>query len=86
MSHFYNQCQRYRGQTVTVRCRDGSSHHGRIVRVSPSHVYLQPVGRHRFGGYGLGFWGGGYGGYGYSPVAVPLAFVTGVVLGSLLFW
>ncbi|NLP52689.1 MULTISPECIES: hypothetical protein [Bacillaceae] len=86
MSQFYNQCRRYQGQMVTVRCRDGSSHHGRIVRVSPSHVYIQPTGGNRFGGYGMGFWGGYYGGYGYNPVAVPLAFVTGVVLGGLLFW
>ncbi|MCM3617249.1 hypothetical protein M3936_06645 [Sutcliffiella horikoshii] len=86
MSQFYNQCCRYQGQMVTVRCRGGVSHHGRIVRVSPSHVYIQPTGRNRFGGFGMGFWGGYYGGYGYNPVAVPLAFVTGVVLGGLLFW
>jgi hypothetical protein len=86
MSQFYYQCRRYQGQMVTVRCRDGSSHHGRIVRVSPSHVYLQPAGGNRFGGFGMGFWGGYYGGYGYNPVAVPLAFITGVVLGGLLFW
>lgn len=84
MSQFYHQCQRYHGQVVTVKCRDGSNHSGRIVRVSPSHVYIQPTGKRNLGGFGMGFYGGFYGGY--SPIAVPLAFVTGIVLGGLLFW
>ncbi|WP_223701933.1 hypothetical protein [Sutcliffiella deserti] len=87
MSQYYHQCRRYQGQVVTVKCRDGSSHHGRIVRVSPSHVYIQSNNRGGLGGFGMGFYGG-YGGYygGYRPYAVPLAFVTGIVLGGLLFW
>lgn len=88
MSQFYQQCQRYQGQVVTIRCRDGSSHCGRIMRVSPSHVYIQPNRRGALNGFGMGYYPGygGYPGYGYNPVAVPLAFVTGIVLGGLLFW
>ncbi|WP_096154374.1 MULTISPECIES: hypothetical protein [Bacillus] len=85
MSHFYNQCQRYHGQNVTLTCRDGSRHTGRIVRVTPRTVYIQPSGGRQLGGFGYGFYGGYYG-RGYSPVAVPLAFITGIVLGGLLFW
>lgn len=88
MSHYYNLCQRYHGQNVTLTCRDGSRHVGRIVRVTPRTVYIQPVGGRRLGGFGFGFYGGYYGGFygGYSPIGIPLAFVTGLVLGGLLFW
>ena len=84
MSHYYNLCQRYHGQNVTLSCRDGSRYSGRIVRVTPRTVYIQPTGGRSFGGFGYGYYGGFYGGY--SPIGIPLAFVTGLVLGGLLLW
>lgn len=82
MSHYYGICQRYHGKVVSITCRDGRKHVGRIVRVTPRMVYIQPTGGVR-GGYGYGFYGGW--GWGY-PIGIPLAFITGVVLGGLLFW
>lgn len=45
MSRIYHACLRYRGRLVWVRCRDGRLYQGRIVRVTPSHVYLIPAAR-----------------------------------------
>lgn len=79
----YDLCCRYQGRVVSICCRDGKRHTGKIVRVTNSHVYIQPVDGRNMGGFGFGFWGG-YGGF-YRPYAIPLAFITGVVLGGL-FW
>ncbi|MFT4414110.1 hypothetical protein ACLM5H_09635 [Fredinandcohnia humi] len=85
MQNIYEQCCRYQGQVVSIRCRDGRKHVGRIVRVTGRHVYIQPTGPRSLGGFGLGYWGGyGYG-Y-YRPFAIPLAFITGLAVGSLFFW
>jgi hypothetical protein len=83
MNNYYDLCCRYQGRHVTIRERSGKVHSGRITRVTRSHVYLEPRGGRNLGGFGYGF----YGGYGYRrPYAVPLAFVSGLVLGSLFFW
>lgn len=85
MSQYYGLCQRYHGQNVRITHRDGNVHVGRIVRVTPQRVYIQPY-RGRGGGYGMGFYGGYYGGY-YGPAyGIGLGFITGVALAGLLFW
>ncbi|MFS0863270.1 hypothetical protein [Fredinandcohnia sp. 179-A 10B2 NHS] len=85
--NIYDQCCRYQGRVVNIRCRDGNRHSGRIVRVTRRNVYIEPSGPRSLGGFGLGYWGGYYGGgYGYRPYAIPLAFITGLAIGGLLFW
>lgn len=42
---FYHMSRRYMGREVTIRCRDGAVRHGRIMRVTPTHVYLTPISR-----------------------------------------
>jgi hypothetical protein len=76
-------CCRYRGQVVTIRDRSGRVHHGRIVNVTPTHVYIAPQGPRSLGGYGYGFYGGWRFG---APFAIPLAFIAGFALGGLFFW
>ncbi|MCH1626372.1 hypothetical protein [Fredinandcohnia quinoae] len=83
MANYYDVCCRYQGRVVNIRCKNGKRHVGRILRVTNSHVYIQPFGERNLGGFSYGFWGG-YGGF-YRPYAIPLAFITGVVLGGL-FW
>ncbi|MFC0274301.1 hypothetical protein ACFFIX_23420 [Metabacillus herbersteinensis] len=71
---------------VRINDRMGRVHVGRITHVTRNKVFIQPMGSRRNDGFGLGFYGGGYG-YGYGrPYGIGLAFVTGVVLGGLLFW
>ncbi|MBB6453754.1 hypothetical protein HNQ94_002205 [Salirhabdus euzebyi] len=79
MSPFYNQCCRHKGKAVAIRTREGRVHRGIIHRVSPTHVYLQPLPSRNLGGYGYGW---GWGGYGWG---VALGTIVGL---SLLpaFW
>ncbi|PLR66145.1 hypothetical protein [Bacillus sp. UMB0893] len=85
--NYYNLCCQYHGKVVRISDRFGNQHVGRIMNVTRNKVYIQPFGGRRRGGYGLGFYGGGYGyGYGYGGYGIGLAFITGVVLGGLLFW
>ncbi|MCA1030380.1 hypothetical protein LCL95_04910 [Bacillus timonensis] len=85
-THYYEICNRYRGRVVNISCKDGKKHVGRIINVTRSHVYLEPFQQRNFGGFGYGYYGRGYG-YGFRrPFAVPLAFISGLVLGGLFFW
>lgn len=78
----YHQCCKYRGRVVGIVERNGRVHHGKIVNVTPTHVYIQPV-RRSLGGLGYGFWGGGFGlGLGYG---IALGAIGGLALGGL-FW
>ncbi|MCD7033503.1 hypothetical protein LRR81_04610 [Metabacillus sp. GX 13764] len=88
MSRYYGMCQRYQGKIVRISHRDGNVHVGRIVRVTPHSVFIQPVRQRGGRGYGLGYYGGGYGGwYGYGPAyGIGLGFITGVALAGLLLW
>ncbi|PYZ97385.1 hypothetical protein CR205_01930 [Alteribacter lacisalsi] len=82
--HYYSVCRRHQGRNVRIVEHSGRQHAGRIVRVSRSHVFLEPRQPQRWGfGYG---WG--WGGYGYRPYAYPvaLAAISGFALGALLFW
>ncbi|QGQ46562.1 hypothetical protein [Metabacillus sediminilitoris] len=81
--HYYDICCRYQGKDVRINDRNGRVHVGRILKVTRNKVYIEP--RLQRGGYGIGFYGGyGYG-YGY-PYGIGLGFITGIVLGGLLFW
>jgi hypothetical protein len=62
-SNYYHMCKRGIGRAVEIRMHDGRIHRGVIERVTPSRVYLRPLGRSRnFGGYGYGWgWGWGFG-------------------------
>jgi hypothetical protein len=80
--HYYHLCCRYNGKVVRINDRNGRVHVGRIHRVTPHKVYIEPtIGR---GGYGFGYYGYGYG-FG-APYGIALGFITGVALGGLLFW
>jgi hypothetical protein len=85
--NYYNLCCRYQGRHVRIDDRHGNVHVGRILRVTPNQVFIQPS-RHRgnnngYGGYGYG----GYGGYGYEDTyGLALGVITGIVLASLFFW
>ncbi|AYE53642.1 MULTISPECIES: hypothetical protein [Priestia] len=81
--NYYQLCHRHRGRTVRINDRYGRTHLGRITRVTPSHVYIQPMRRRN--GIGYGFYGGGFYGFG-APYAVALGAITGLALASLFFW
>lgn len=83
-SNVYELCCKHQGRVATLHLRGGKTHRGKIVDVTPTHVYLQPIGGRNLGGLGYGFYGGF--GFGYRPFAVPLALVTGFALGSLFWW
>jgi hypothetical protein len=82
----YGLCCRHHGKIVRISCRDGRVHVGRISRVTPNRVYIDPIGPN-IGGYGYG-----YGGYGYGfrrrgfGVGIALGVITGVALSGLFFW
>lgn len=80
----YGLCCRYNGKVVKINERNGRVHHGRITRVSRSHVYIQPVGGRGPGGLGYWGWGPGWGwGAGYG---VALGAITGIALAGLFLW
>lgn len=74
----YNLCCRYHGQRVRITCRDGSVHVGEITRTSRNRVWIRPD--DNLGGYGLGFFGEGFG-YG-----IALGAITGIILATAFFW
>lgn len=83
--HWYHVCCRYRGKVVRIHDKFGNVHIGRIIRVTPTRVYIAPVGARNLGGFGYSFvgWGWGYGwGYGYG---IALAAIAAIALIAL-FW
>lgn len=78
-------CCRYRGRDVVIREHSGKVHRGRIVNVTPTHVYLAPNEPRNLGGYGYGFGGWGWG-WGAAAIGIPLAFIAGLAIGGLWFW
>jgi hypothetical protein len=87
--HYYRLCCRHYGKPARIIDRAGRRHFGRIVKVTPTHVHIQPS-RRRIAGFGYGYyrpWGGygGYGGYGYgyNTYAVPLSFIAGLIVGGI---
>jgi hypothetical protein len=79
--NYYQLCCRYQGRVVRINDRFGKIHHGRIVRVSNSKVYIQPLLRRP--GFGYGYYG--YGGYG-AAYGVALGAIVGVALAAAFFW
>ena len=78
----YNLCCQYQGKRVRITDNKGCTHVGRITNVDNRHVWLMPD---DFGGYGIGFWGFGYGagaGFGYG---IALGAITGIALASIFF-
>ncbi|MEI4770407.1 hypothetical protein WAX74_12245 [Psychrobacillus sp. FJAT-51614] len=83
-SDAFDLCCRYYGKRVRITCRDGSVHVGEITRVRRNIVWIQPD--NNLGGYGLGFFGDGFGfgsGFGFG---IALGAITGIVLASAFFW
>ena len=80
--HYYHLCCRYKGKVVRITDKAGRVHVGRICRVTPHKVYIEPMIRR--GGYGFGFggWGWGFG----APFGIAFGFIAGFALGSLFFW
>ena len=79
--HYHNLCHRYRGRAVEIRTRDGRVHRGIIHRVDPHRVFLQPLRRPRnLGGFGLGYWGFGFG------WGIAIGAIVGLALISPFFW
>ncbi|KRG11412.1 hypothetical protein [Lederbergia galactosidilytica] len=75
-NHYYHACRGGVGRPVMIRTKDDQVHRGIIDRVSPNRVYLRPLGRSNYGGYGYG-WGWGWGfGWGVALGAIAtLAFI-----------
>lgn len=86
MSHdIYGLCCRYQGKVVKITERCGRTHIGKITRVTPNRVYIEPVGGRGLGGYGYGFYG--YPGYGYGfGFSLALGAIVGIALAGLFFW
>ena len=80
--HYYHLCCHHKGKVVRITDKAGRVHVGRICRITPHKVYIEPMIRR--GGYGFGYYGYGYG-FG-APFAIGLGFIAGFALGGLLFW
>lgn len=78
--HYYKKCCEYRGKPVMITTRDGKVHRGVVERVTPTHVYLRPMGRGRIGGFG-------YYGYGYGwGIPIALGAIAGIALATAFWW
>jgi hypothetical protein len=82
--HWYHVCCRYHGQVVRIHDRFENIHVGRITRVTPTHVYIAPVGSRNLGGFGYGFGGWGWG-WGWGHRRIALAAIAAIALIGL-FW
>jgi hypothetical protein len=81
--HWYHVCCCYRGRVVRIHDKFGNVHVGRITYVTPTHVYIAPVGPRNLGGFGYAFAGWGWGwGWGYR---IALAAIVAIALIGL-FW
>ncbi|AEH47733.1 hypothetical protein [Parageobacillus thermoglucosidasius] len=79
--HWYHTCCRYHGKVVRIHDKFGNVHIGRIVHVTPTRVYIAPVGARNLGGFGYAFVGWGWGwGYGIALAAIAAIALIG------LFW
>ncbi|MED4889554.1 hypothetical protein MKY88_22335 [Lysinibacillus sp. FSL R7-0073] len=77
----YNLCCKYHGKRVRISDTSGRVHVGEITRVDRRQVWILPD--RRYGGYGLGFWGFGRGGFG---VGIALGTVLGIALAPIIFF
>ncbi|HHW37222.1 MAG TPA: hypothetical protein GXX18_08305 [Bacillales bacterium] len=81
VGHYHALCHRHMGKAVEIRTHDGRVHRGVIHRVTPTHVYLQPIGGPRnLGGFGFGFWGWGFG------AGIALGAIAGLAILPWFFW
>ncbi|UII57914.1 hypothetical protein LS684_11230 [Cytobacillus spongiae] len=85
---YYQQCFKGVGKYATIRTNDGGVHRGVIHRVTPSKVYIRPLGgqRRNYGGFGYGY-GYGYGYRGFGPgYGIALGAIIGLAVGAAFFW
>ncbi|MGE8205098.1 hypothetical protein ACQKP0_11080 [Heyndrickxia sp. NPDC080065] len=83
---YYDMCRRGVGKGVEIRTHDGKVHRGIIHRVDNRMVYLQPLPRRNYGGYGYPYYGGygwGWGGFG---LGIGLGFIAGLAFLPFFFW
>ncbi|MDQ0228901.1 hypothetical protein [Metabacillus malikii] len=78
--HYYHLCCRYNGKVVRINDSYGRVHVGKICRVTPHKVFIQPLNQRP--GYGFGYYGYGYG----YPYGIGLGLITGIALAGLFFW
>lgn len=81
-NHYYNLCKKGVGRAVTIRTVDGRVHHGVISHVTPTHVYLRPLGRN-LGGLGYGYYGGWGWGFG---AGIALGAIATLAFLPFFFW
>lgn len=79
---YYQMCRGGIGRPVRITMRDGRVHTGIIDRVTPSRVYLRPMGggrggRRQYGGFG-------YGGFAYPYWGWGWGFGAGLALGAIV--
>ena len=77
-TELYDLCCRYNKKSVRIKQHDGRVHVGTITRVSRDKVWIMPSSG--YGGFGLGFFGGGFG------IGIALGAIAGIALTSAFFW
>ncbi|WP_163538498.1 hypothetical protein [Gracilibacillus sp. YIM 98692] len=81
--HHYDLCCRNIGRPAKIVTHDGQVHRGIIRRVSPSRVFLEPIGgRRNLGGYGIGFFGYGAG----LGIGIALGAIATIAFSPFFFW
>ncbi|MFE8699475.1 hypothetical protein ACFYKX_02430 [Cytobacillus sp. FJAT-54145] len=85
--NYYRMCCDGIGRPVRIRTHDGRMHVGIIDRVTPSRVFLRPMGgaRRNYGGAGYNGAAYPYGGWGLG-----WGFAAGIAIGAIVslafFW
>lgn len=82
MSNYYKTCCDNVGRPVSIRTLDGQEHRGVIRRVTPSHVYLEPLTNQPRGLGSSYYYGRPYPPYRPYPVYRP-GFGLGIALGAI---
>nr|WP_154495358.1 MULTISPECIES: hypothetical protein [Bacillus] len=84
VDRYYRFCHQNIGRVARITDKGGRVHVGRIVRVSPSKVYIAPMIRRGGRGFAYGYYGGWWG---WGPVyGLGLGLIAGVALAGLFFW
>ncbi|MFA9555919.1 hypothetical protein ACERII_01230 [Evansella sp. AB-rgal1] len=74
--NYYDLCCQHQGQVVSITETCGKQHVGKIVKVDPKNVWLEPARREHGFGYGYQYQYGyqgyqGYQGYGAAGYGTP---------------